>query len=236
MKLLELKNITVHYGVIPAVRELSFSIKRGQIVTLVGANGAGKTTTLKTIMGVIKPTEGHIVYQKQDLLGLSADKRVTSGIALVPEGRQIFGRLTVQDNIMLGAYHRKDQDGIRKDREWIYDLFPVLSERSPQIAGTLSGGEQQMLALGRGLMSHPQLLMLDEPSLGLAPMVVRQVYEAVREINKSGITILLVEQNVHMAMKVSDYAYVVETGEIKLQGFPDEIMQKPEILKAYLGE
>jgi branched-chain amino acid transport system ATP-binding protein len=233
---LKVEGIDVHYGVIPAVRELSLSVGKGQIATLVGANGAGKTTTLKAIMGTLPVKRGTILYKDEDVSAVPADRRVGMGIALVPEGRQIFSRLTVGENLTLGAYHRKDREGIKKDREWIYTLFPVLKERVSQLAGTLSGGEQQMLALGRGLMSHPELLMLDEPSLGLAPIVVVDIYEVIREINRSGITVLLVEQNINMAMKISSYAYIMETGKIRTEGAPGEVMKRENIMKAYLGE
>jgi branched-chain amino acid transport system ATP-binding protein len=233
---LKVEGIDVHYGVIPAVRELSLSVGKGQIATLVGANGAGKTTTLKAIMGTLPVKRGTILYKDEDVSAVPADRRVGMGIALVPEGRQIFSRLTVGENLTLGAYHRKDREGIKKDREWIYTLFPVLKERVSQLAGTLSGGEQQMLALGRGLMSHPELLMLDEPSLGLAPIVVVDIYEVIREINRSGITVLLVEQNINMAMKISSYAYIMETGKIRTEGAPNEVMKRENIMKAYLGE
>jgi len=234
--LLKVKEIDVYYGVIPAIRKLTLHVEQGRIVTLVGANGAGKTTTLKAIMGILVPKEGEIVYRDGDITRVPADRRVSMGIAMVPEGRQIFARLTVKDNLDLGAYHRRDRSGVKRDLEWIYGLFPVLKEREGQIAGTLSGGEQQMLALGRGLMSHPELLLLDEPSLGLAPLVVNEIYRVVREINKSGITILLVEQNINMAMKVSSYAYILETGRISTEGKPHEVMKKENIMKAYLGE
>ena len=234
--MLKVKEIDVYYGVIPAIRELTLHVEQGRIVTLVGANGAGKTTTLKAIMGILVPKEGEIVYRDGDITRVPADRRVSMGIAMVPEGRQIFARLTVKDNLDLGAYHRRDRSGVKRDLEWIYGLFPVLKEREGQIAGTLSGGEQQMLALGRGLMSHPELLLLDEPSLGLAPLVVNEIYRVVREINKSGITILLVEQNINMAMKVSSYAYILETGRISTEGKPHEVMKKENIMKAYLGE
>ena len=234
--MLEVRDIDVYYGVIPALRGLSLSVERGKIVTLAGANGAGKTTTLKAIMGIHPPREGSISYKGENITKIPADRRVEMGIALVPEGRQIFARLTVRDNLDLGAYHRKDRDGVKRDLEWIYALFPVLRERETQTAGTLSGGEQQMLALARGLMSHPELLMLDEPSLGLAPLVVRDIYRVIREINKSGITILLVEQNINMAMKVASYAYILETGEIRTRGKPEEVMKKENIMKAYLGD
>jgi len=235
-RLLEVKDITVSYGIIPVVRHLELKVEHGQIVALVGANGAGKSTTLKAIMGLLPPREGVIRYKDNDITKVPADRRAEMGIALIPEGRQIFSRLTVRENLDLGAYHRKDKTGIKNDLEWIYNLFPVLKERENQIAGTLSGGEQQMLALGRGLMSHPELLLLDEPSLGLAPLVVKEIYKVIREINRSGITILLVEQNINMAMRVSNYAYILETGEIHTEGKPEEVMKKENIMKAYLGE
>ncbi|HUT65717.1 MAG TPA: ABC transporter ATP-binding protein [Spirochaetota bacterium] len=234
--MLKVEGIDVHYGIIPAVRELSLSVEKGQIATLVGANGAGKSTTLKAVMGALIPKRGTVLYKGEDVTGVPADKRVGMGIALVPEGRQIFSRLTVRENLNLGAYHRNDKKGIINDQEWIYGLFPVLKERGSQLAGTLSGGEQQMLALGRGLMSHPQLLMLDEPSLGLAPIVVVDIYKVIEEINRSGITILLVEQNINMAMKISSYAYIMETGKIRTEGKPDEVMKRENIMKVYLGE
>ena len=234
--MLKVNEIDVYYGVIPAIRKLALHIDQGRIVTLVGANGAGKTTTLKAIMGILVPKEGGIIYRDGDITRVPSDRRVEMGIAMVPEGRQIFARLTVKDNLDLGAFHRRDRSGVKRDLEWIYGLFPVLKERTGQIAGTLSGGEQQMLALGRGLMSHPELLLLDEPSLGLAPLVVNEIYRVIREINKSGITILLVEQNINMAMKVSSYAYILETGRIRTEGKPHEVMKKENIMKAYLGE
>ena len=234
--MLRVEGIDVHYGVIPAVRELSLSVEKGQIVTLVGANGAGKTTTLKAIMGVLLPRRGSILYKDEDISQLSSDKRVRKGIVLIPEGRHVFSKLSVRDNLTLGAYHRNDREGIRRDREWIYRLFPVLKEREMQMAGTLSGGEQQMLALGRGLMGHPELLLLDEPSLGLAPIVLGEIYEVIKEINNSGITILLVEQNISMAMKIAQYAYVMETGKVRTEGKSDDVMKRENIMKAYLGE
>jgi branched-chain amino acid transport system ATP-binding protein len=187
-------------------------------------------------MGIHPPREGSIRYKGDEMTKIPADRRVEMGVALVPEGRQIFARLTVRENLDLGAYHRRDREGIHRDLEWIASLFPVLKEREAQIAGTLSGGEQQMLALARGLMSHPELLMLDEPSLGLAPLVVRDIYRVIGEINRSGITILLVEQNINMAMKVASYAYILETGEVRTEGKPEEVMKKENIMKAYLGE
>lgn len=234
--MLKVEGIDVHYGIIPAVRQLSLRVEEGQIVALVGANGAGKTTTLKTIAGVLQPKKGRIIYNGEDVTELASDKRVRMGITLIPEGRQIFSGLSVKENLLLGAYYRKDRDEIKKDVNWIHGLFAVLIERQSQIAGTLSGGEQQMLALGRGLMSRPKLLLLDEPSLGLAPMITKDVYQAIQKINETGITILLVEQNINIAMKVADYAYVMETGSLKLQGKPEDVMRSEEIRKAYLGD
>ncbi len=234
--MLRVENIDVCYGIIPAVREFTLTVGKGQIVTLVGANGAGKTTTLKAIMGVLFPREGAIYYADEDITRLPADKRVRKGIVLIPEGRHVFSKLSVRDNLTLGAYHRTDREGVRKDRQRIYELFPVLRERESQFAGTLSGGEQQMLALGRGLMGHPDLLLLDEPSLGLAPIILEEIYEVIKEINKSGITILLVEQNISMAMKIADYTYVMETGKVRTEGKSEEVMKRENIMKAYLGE
>jgi len=234
MPLLEVERIRVYYGVIPALLDVSLSVDEGQIVALVGANGAGKSTTLKTIAGVIRPREGQIRFQDQDITRLGADRRVRLGITLVPEGRQIFSTLSVKENLVLGAYHRRDQE-VKKDLEWIYGLFPILRERTHQVAGTMSGGEQQMLAFGRALMSRPKLLLLDEPSLGLAPLVVRDIYEVIKKIREAGITIFLVEQNVNMAMHVADYMYVMEAGQLKMEGVPQEVMRDEDIKRAYLG-
>ena len=234
MPLLEVENIHVYYGVIPALLDVSLSVDEGQIVALVGANGAGKSTTLKTIAGVIRPRKGQIQFQDQDIIRLGADRRVRLGIALVPEGRQIFSTLSARENLVLGAYHRRDQE-VRKDLEWIYNLFPILRERMHQVAGTMSGGEQQMLAFGRALMSRPKLLLLDEPSLGLAPLVVRDIYEVIEKIREAGITIFLVEQNVNMAMRVADYMYVMEAGQLKMEGVPQEVMRDEDIKRVYLG-
>ena len=232
--MLEVEHIHVYYGVIPALLDVSLSVDEGQIVALVGANGAGKSTTLKTIAGVIRPREGQIRFQDQDITRLGADRRVRLGIALVPEGRQIFSTLSVKENLVLGAYHRRDQE-VKKDLEWVYNLFPILRERMHQVAGTMSGGEQQMLAFGRALMSRPKLLLLDEPSLGLAPLVVRDIYEVIQKIREAGITIFLVEQNVNMAMRVADYMYVMEAGQLKMEGVPQEVMRDEDIKQAYLG-
>jgi len=235
ISLLKVEKITVKYGVIPAIQELEFEVERGQIVALLGANGAGKTTTLKTIMGVLRPVRGRIFYDGKDITFLPAPQRVRLGIALVPEGRGIFNRLTVRENLLLGAYHRRDQEGILQDLEEVYRLFPRLKERENQVAGTLSGGEQQMLAIGRGLMSRPRLMLLDEPSLGLAPLVVRELYALIRRIRESGVTILLVEQSAPMAIGVADYVYVLETGVVKIAGTPQEVESLEEVKKVYLG-
>lgn len=233
--MLDIEKLDVHYGVIPAIEDVSLKVDQGKIVALVGANGAGKSTTLKATVGVLRPKRGTISYNSIDVTGLSADKRVRMGIVLIPEGRQIFSSLTVKENLIVGAYHRRDNDGVKKDIEWIYSLFPVMKERESQLAGTLSGGEQQMLALGRGLMSRPKLLLLDEPSLGLAPLAVKGVYDAIQKIMEAGLTILLVEQNVNIAMQLADYVYVMETGRITMQGRPEDVMQSEDIKKAYLG-
>ncbi|WP_017873026.1 ATP-binding cassette domain-containing protein [Candidatus Caldatribacterium saccharofermentans] len=233
--MLKVEKITVKYGVIPAIQELEFEVERGQIVALLGANGAGKTTTLKTIMGVLRPVRGRIFYDGKDITFLPAPQRVRLGIALVPEGRGIFNRLTVRENLLLGAYHRRDQEGILQDLEEVYRLFPRLKERENQVAGTLSGGEQQMLAIGRGLMSRPRLMLLDEPSLGLAPLVVRELYALIRRIRENGVTILLVEQSAPMAIGVADYVYVLETGVVKIAGTPQEVESLEEVKKVYLG-
>lgn len=233
--LLKLEKISVKYGVIPAVNDLTIQVEEGQIVSLIGSNGAGKTTTLKTIVGVLNPFRGSIFYQGKDITSLPAPQRVKMGIALVPEGRGIFNRLSVQENLFLGAYHRTDEQGVKKDLDWVYGLFPRLLERKEQVAGTLSGGEQQMLALARGLMSRPSLMLLDEPSLGLAPLIVQELYRLILEIRDQGVTILLVEQSAPMAIRVSDYVYVLETGFLKLEGAPEEVESLEDIKKAYLG-
>ncbi|MGQ9472718.1 MAG: ABC transporter ATP-binding protein [Candidatus Caldatribacteriaceae bacterium] len=233
--MLKIENLTVKYGVIPAVVDLSLQVKKGQIITILGANGAGKTTTLKAIMGVLRPTNGKIYYQDEEVTFFSATSRVRKGIALVPEGRGIFNRLTVEENLLLGAYSRKGNDEIIRDLKEIYSLFPRLEERKKQIAGTLSGGEQQMLALGRGLMSRPKLLLLDEPSLGLAPLIVRELYAMIERIREQGVTILLVEQSAAIALQVSDYAYVLESGNLKLSGKPEELKSLDEVKRVYLG-
>ncbi len=232
--LLEVKNLNVSYGGIKAVKEISFQVPKGQVVTLIGANGAGKSSTLRSIVGLVKPESGSIQFKDTELAGLSADQIVAKGITLVPEGRRVFSDLTVLENLKIGAYMRKDS--LDDDLNWVHDLFPRLKERTWQLAGTLSGGEQQMLAIGRALMSKPELIMMDEPSLGLAPLVVQGVFDIIKEINKQGVTILLVEQNANMALKAADLGYVMETGQITLQGSGKELAENEEVKAAYLGK
>lgn len=232
--MLKIKDLNITYGGIKAVRDVSFDVKEGSIVTLVGANGAGKSSILRSIAGVVTPTSGTIEFFGEDITGLSAEKVVKTGITLVPEGRRIFPDLTVLENIRIGAYLRKDD--LEEDIRWVYDLFPRLKERSWQMAGTLSGGEQQMLAVARALMSRPKLMMMDEPSLGLAPLVVRDIFSIIKEINKNGVTILLIEQNANMALKTADLGYVLETGRIKLEGTGKDLLANEEVKKAYLGK
>lgn len=233
--MLKVENLTVKYGVIPAVTDISLNVERGQIVAILGANGAGKTTTLKTVMGGLRPVSGRIYYQNLEITAVPPSGRVRQGIALVPEGRGIFNRLTVEENLLLGAYCRPKNDEVLKDLKAVYTLFPRLEERRKQVAGTLSGGEQQMLALGRGLMSKPKLLLLDEPSLGLAPLVVRELYAMISRIREQGVTILLVEQSAAVALEVADYAYVLESGNLKLSGKPDELKSLEDVKRIYLG-
>ncbi|HHV58963.1 MAG TPA: ABC transporter ATP-binding protein [Clostridiaceae bacterium] len=233
--MLEINNLNVHFGVIHAVKGISLKVEDGGIVTLLGANGAGKTTTLRTISGLKKPTSGQILLNGEDITRASAIKRVEMGISHVPEGRRVFSSMTVQENLELGAYLRKDKAGIAQDFEMVFNHFPILKARRKQAAGTLSGGEQQMLAIGRALMSRPKILFLDEPSMGLAPLLVQEIFDIIKNINKAGTTILLVEQNARMALQVADYAYVMETGSIVLSGTGSELMQSDEVKKAYLG-
>ena len=235
MALLEVKDLQVFYGVIQALKGISFEVNKGEIVTLIGANGAGKTTTMQTIIGLIQPKHGTIIYDGNDITKHPSHKIVASGISQVPEGRRIFQELTVYDNLMLGAYLQKDQKRIKDDIENVFDQFPILGERRSQIAGTLSGGEQQMLAMSRALMAHPTLLMLDEPSMGLSPLLVSFVFELIKDMNDKDITILLVEQNAEKALKIADRAYVLETGSITASGTGYELANSPEIRKAYLG-
>ena len=233
--MLRIDDLKVRYGGIEAVKGISLTVPEGKIVTLIGANGAGKSTTLRTIAGLVKPAEGRIHFQAEDLTGLSPDKIVSKGVTLVPEGRHVFPDLTVLENLKIGAYLRKDNDGMEHDLEWVYELFPRLKERSGQAAGTLSGGEQQMLAVGRALMSRPKLIMMDEPSLGLAPIVVRGIFDIIKEINRKGVTVLLIEQNANMALQVADVGYVLETGRITLTGPGRELLANEQVKKAYLG-
>ena len=231
--ILSIRDLKVNYGGIEAVKGISFDVEEGSIVTLIGANGAGKSSTLRTIAGLVKPSSGNIVFRGDDITGCDTNVIVRKGITLVPEGRRIFPDLTVQENLRVGAYLRSDD--ITGDIQWIYDLFPRLKERTWQPGGTLSGGEQQMLAVARALMSRPKLIMMDEPSLGLAPLVVRGIFDIIREINAQGVTVLLIEQNANMALKVADYAYVLETGRIGLSGTGKELLTNDDVRKAYLG-
>ncbi|MBQ7692156.1 MAG: ABC transporter ATP-binding protein [Oscillospiraceae bacterium] len=233
--MLKIENLHVSYGGIHALRGISLEVPDGKIVTLIGANGAGKSTTLRTISGLIKADSGSITYDGQELLGQPIYKILEKGIAQVPEGRRVFTNLTVRENLKVGAYLRKDKAEIEKDLNWVYELFPRLKERDWQLAGTLSGGEQQMLAVGRALMSRPKLMMMDEPSLGLAPLVVKGIFDIIRAINDQGVTVLLIEQNANMALKIADYAYVLETGLITLSGTGKELLVNEEVKKAYLG-
>ena len=234
--LLEIKNLSVFYDAIQALRGISLSVPQGSIVCLIGANGAGKTTVLRAISGIKKPAQGGILFNGTDISGQPPHALVGLGIVQCPEGRGVFPNLTVEENLDLGAYVRRDRDAIRKDLDHVYSLFPRLRERHKQMAGTLSGGEQQMLAIGRALMARPQLLLLDEPSLGLAPQVIELIFETVRQINRGGTTILLVEQNAQMALEVSHYAYVLETGGIILEGEAAQLLKDPKVQQAYLGE
>ncbi len=233
--MLKIENLHVSYGGIRALRGISLEVPDGRIVTLIGANGAGKSTTLRTISGLVKADSGSIIYDGEELLGMPIYKILEKGIAQVPEGRRVFTNLTVRENLKIGAYLRNDKEQIEKDLEWVYELFPRLKERDWQLAGTLSGGEQQMLAVARALMSKPKLIMMDEPSLGLAPLVVKGIFDIIREINAQGVTVLLIEQNANMALKIADYAYVLETGRIGLTGTGRELLVNEEVRKAYLG-
>lgn len=233
--MLEIKNLNVHYGVIHALKNASLTVNQGEIVTLIGANGAGKTTTLRTISGLNKATSGEIFLEDQEITHIPAPDRVELGLSQVPEGRRVFPEMSVLENLELGAYLRKDKANIKKDLEHIYQLFPVLGNRKSQTSGTLSGGEQQMLAMGRALMSQPKILLLDEPSMGLAPLLVREIFKIITDINNSGTTILLVEQNASMALSIAHRAYVIENGSIVMSGTGEELAKSSEIQKAYLG-
>ena len=233
--MLTVKNLNVYYGAIHAVKDVNLEVGDGQIVTLIGSNGAGKSTTLRTISGLIKPQTGSIVYNGKEVAGTAAHKLVGEGLVQVPEGRHVFSNMTVMENLDMGAYLRNDKAGITKDKEKVFELFPRLKERASQVAGTLSGGEQQMLAMGRALMSKPKLLLLDEPSMGLAPLLVREIFSIIKEINSEGTTVLLVEQNANMALSIADRAYVLETGRIVLSGSAAELAASEAVQKAYLG-
>ena len=234
--MLEIKDLHVSYGGIKALRGINIEVPDGKIVTLIGANGAGKSTLLRTISGLVKAESGSILLDGKDITVQQINKICAEGIALSPEGRHVFADLTVMENLRIGAYLRNDKKEIEKDLEWVFKLFPRLKERSWQYAGTLSGGEQQMLAVGRALMSKPKILMLDEPSLGLAPLIVQQIFDIIREINHAGVTVLLIEQNANMALKTADLAYVIETGEIVLSGTGKQVLENPMVREAYLGK
>ena len=234
--MLEIKDLHVSYGGIKALRGINIEVPDGKIVTLIGANGAGKSTLLRTISGLVKAENGSILLDGKDITGQQINKICAEGIALSPEGRHVFTDLSVLENLRIGAYLRNDKKEIEKDLEWVFKLFPRLKERSWQYAGTLSGGEQQMLAVGRALMSKPKILMLDEPSLGLAPLIVQQIFDIIREINHAGVTVLLIEQNANMALKTADIAYVIETGEIVLSGTGKQVLENPTVREAYLGK
>ena len=235
-KVLEVKDLEVYYGVIQALKGISFHVDEGEIVALIGANGAGKTTTLHTVTGLLSPERGSVSLKGQDISKIPAHKIVSLGMAHVPEGRRVFAQLSVLENLRLGAYTRKDAKEIEDTLQMVYDRFPRLKERQSQLAGTLSGGEQQMLAFGRALMSHPQIIVMDEPSMGLSPLLVSEIFDIIQKVNESGTTILLVEQNAKKALSVSNRAYVLETGSIVLEGNAAELLNNEEIKKAYLGE
>ena len=231
--ILKISDLKVNYGGIEAVKGISFDVPEGEIVTLIGANGAGKSSTLRAIAGLVKPRSGKIEFKGEDITGKDPNTIVQNGVILVPEGRRIFPDLTVQENLRIGAYHRKDD--ITEDLNWVYDLFPRLKERSWQAGGTLSGGEQQMLAVGRALMSRPKVIMMDEPSLGLAPLIVKGIFDIIREVNKQGVTVLLIEQNANMALKTAGIGYVMETGRITMSGSGMELLENEQVKEAYLG-
>lgn len=233
--MLELKGVVSGYGNITALKSIDLSVPEGKIVSLIGANGAGKSTTMRTIMGLVKAREGSISFLGKDLTKLKTHEIVKAGISLVPEGRQILQDMTVYENLEMGAYIRKDKAGIEEDIKKVFKRFPILDERSYQLGGTLSGGQQQMLAIGRALMARPKLLLLDEPSMGLAPLVVNEIFEVIKEISQEGTTVLVVEQNVRQALKIADYAYVLETGKMVLDGSAEDVRHDPRVMEAYLG-
>lgn len=236
MAMLEVKDLQVYYGVIQALKGISFHVNQGEVIALIGANGAGKTTTLQTLTGILSPKSGSIVFEGKDLTRTPAHKIVEMGMAHVPEGRRVFADMSVYENLLLGAYTRKDKAEIAESLAGVYKRFPRLEERKGQRAGTLSGGEQQMLAMGRALMSRPRIILMDEPSMGLSPLLVKEIFDIIREVNKQGITILLVEQNAKMALAISDRAYVLETGTITLSGDAQELLNDTRVKKAYLGQ
>lgn len=236
MAMLEIKDIEVFYGMIQAIKGLSFEVNEGEVIALIGANGAGKTTILHTITGLLSPKKGSVIFEGKDITKVPAHKIVSLGIAHVPEGRRVFAELTVYENLKMGAYTRKDKNETEQTLEMVYKRFPRLEERKNQLAGTLSGGEQQMLAMGRALMSHPKIIVMDEPSMGLSPILVNQIFDIIEEVSKSGTTVLLVEQNAKKALSIADRAYVLETGKIVLDGDAKELLNDDSIKKAYLGE
>ena len=236
MSMLKVTDLVVSYGGIEALKGLSFEVEQGQIVTLIGANGAGKSTTLRTISGLVPPKDGRIYFEGRDITDLNTQKIVETGIAMVPEGRRVFANLTVLENLRIGAYLRKDKAVIEEDINYVYELFPRLKERSWQLAGTLSGGEQQMLAVGRAVMTRPKLVMMDEPSLGLAPLVVKDIFKIIQTLKSTGMTVLLIEQNANAALHACDYAYVMETGRITTSGTGEELLASEAIQEAYLGK
>lgn len=236
MAMLEVKDLEVYYGMIQAIKGISFEVNKGEVIALIGANGAGKTTTLQTITGLLSPKKGSVMFEGKDITKIPAHKIVSMGMAHVPEGRRVFADLSVYENLKLGAYTRKDKENLNKDLESIYERFPRLAERKNQSAGTLSGGEQQMLAMGRALMSKPSIILMDEPSMGLSPILVNEIFDIIESISKSGTTVLLVEQNAKKALSIADRAYVLETGKIVTSGKASELLEDDSIKKAYLGE
>ena len=236
MALLEVENLEVNYGMIKALKGVSFEVNKGEIIALIGANGAGKTTTLHTISGILPAAAGNIIYDGKNITKVPAHKIVSMGISQVPEGRRVFAELSVLENLKMGAYIRKDKDGINEDLEMIYKRFPRLEERKNQLAGTLSGGEQQMLAMGRALMARPEIILMDEPSMGLSPIYVEEIFDIIKSINETGTTVLLVEQNAKKALSIADRAYVLETGTVATSGKADDLMNNDTVKKAYLGE
>lgn len=236
MAMLEIKDIEVYYGMIQAIKGISFEVNEGEVIALIGANGAGKTTILHTITGLLSPKKGSVIFEGKDITKIPAHKIVSLGMAHVPEGRRVFAELTVYENLKMGAYTRKDKDEIAKTLEMVYQRFPRLEERKNQLAGTLSGGEQQMLAMGRALMSHPKIIVMDEPSMGLSPILVNEIFDIIQEVSAGGTTVLLVEQNAKKALSIADRAYVLETGKIVLDGDAKALMNDDSIKKAYLGE